>query len=376
MAKIRRYQGFAALAVVLGVVMGCGSSSSGGSGPGEETRSFALGFTDYPHSLAPEAYGETVDVVRRDGDLAAMHFDDGVPWQEALSAAAYAPGYAAELNARAAAMPAGHVVYLAVTPIAFSRDGLAAHRGEAGNEPLAPPWDAYHFDTPEVIDAFTAHANNMIAIFNPDYFAYAVEANMLLDLAPGKWAAFVTLAQEVYARLKARHPNLPCFITFQADSFHGNRSAHSAGIAQLLPYTDFMAVSSYPFGLTADPKLLPADHFSALADLAPEKPFAVAETGWPAEDVTTPFPVTIPASEATQQAYVERLLVDADGLSAAFVMWFVSRDYDDLWESYLQFQPNAALLRLWKDNGLYTGDGQRRPALESWRGWLARRRSG
>jgi hypothetical protein len=84
--------------------------------------------------------------------------------------------------------------------------------------------------------------------------------------------------------------------------------------------------------------------------------------------------VTIQASETTQRAYVERLLTDADGLSAAFVMWFVSRDYDDLWESYLQFQPNAPLLRLWRDNGLYTGAGQRRPALETWRGWLARRR--
>jgi len=364
----------AVLAVALWAVMGCSSSSSNGPEPGGETRSFALGFTDFPHSLAPEAYDETVDIVRRDGDMAAMHFDDGVPWQEALSAAAYAPGFAAELNARAAAMPSGHVVYLAITPIAFSRDGLAPHRGQAGNEPLVPPWDSFHFDTQEVIEAFTAHAENMIGIFGPDYCAYAVEVNLLLDLAPQSWAAFVTLAGDVYTRLKARHPNLPCFVTLQADSFHANRQAQTAAIAQLLPYTDFIAVSSYPFTLTADPGLLPADHFSALANLAPAKPFAVAETGWPAEAVTAPYPVTIPASEATQRAYVSRLLADADDLSAAFVMWFVSRDYDDLWDSYLQFQPNAALLRLWRDNGLYTGAGQRRPALETWRGWLARRR--
>jgi hypothetical protein len=364
----------AAIAAAFLFIIGCSSSSSSGSGTIEETRSFALGFTDYPYSLAPEAYGETVDIVRRDGDMAAMHFDDGVPWQEALSEEAYAPGWAAELNARAAAMPPGHVVYLAVTPIAFSRDGLAPHRGEAGNEPLVSPWDTYPFDAPEVIEAFRAHAENMIGIFDPDYFAYAVEANMLVDFAPDKWTAFVTLAREVYTRLKARHPNLPCFVTLQADSFHANRQAHTAAIAQLLPYTDFIAVSSYSFTLTADPGLLPADHFSALADLAPAKPFAVSETGWPAEAVTAPYPATIPASEATQQAYVSRLLADADDLSAAFVMWFVSRDYDDLWESYLQYQPNAALLRLWRDNGLYTGDGTPRPGLETWRGWLAQRR--
>jgi hypothetical protein len=286
MAMLKTYKWPAVLAVALGVIIGCNSSSSNEPGPDGETRSFALGFTDYPYSLAPEAYGETVEIVRRDADMAAMHFDDGVPWQEALSAATYAPGYVAELNARAAAMPSGHVVYLAITPIAFSRDGLAAHRGETGNEPLVPPWDTYHFDTPEVIEAFTAHAENMIGIFAPDNFAYAVEANMLLDLAPDEWTAFVTLAREVYTRLKARYPDLPCFVTLQADSFHANRPHHTAAIAQLLPYTDFIAVSSYPYGSTADPGLLPADHFSALADLAPDKPFAVAETGWPAEDVT------------------------------------------------------------------------------------------
>jgi exo-beta-1,3-glucanase (GH17 family) len=157
---------------------------------------------------------------------------------------------------------------------------------------------------------------------------------------------------------------------------NGLAAALAAAISQILRYTDFIAVSSYPFTLTADPGLLPADHFGVLADLAPDKPFAVDETGWPAEDVTAPYPVTRPASVATQRAYVERLLADAEELSAVFVMWFVSRDYDDLWESYLQFQPNAALLRLWRDNGLYAGDGQRRPALETWRGWLAHRRAG
>lgn len=40
--------------------------------------------------------------------------------------------------------------------------------------------------------------------------------------------------------------------------------------------------------------------------LAPLKPFAVAETAWPAEDVTAPYPVFIPASDEAQRLYVER----------------------------------------------------------------------
>lgn len=38
-------------------------------------------------------------------------------------------------------------------------------------------WDAYAFDHPDLIAAFTAHCENMITGFTPDYFAYAIEEN-------------------------------------------------------------------------------------------------------------------------------------------------------------------------------------------------------
>jgi hypothetical protein len=109
--------------------------------------------------------------------------------------------------------------------------------------------------------------------------------------------------------------------------------------------------------------------------LAPGKRVAVAETGWPAESVGAPYPIPIPASDETQRLYVERLLADADRLEAAFVMWFFTRDYDGLWETDIQFLPDAPLLRLWKDCGLYAGDGRARSGLAAWRRALARPRS-
>ena len=51
--------------------------------------------------------------------------------------------------------------------------------------------------------------------------------------------------------------------------------------------------------------------------------------------------------------------------------WFLIRDYDDLWESDLQDLPNAAVLRLGRDTGLYRGDGTPRPSLQLWRDSLA-----
>ncbi|NHZ84915.1 MAG: hypothetical protein GWP19_03430, partial [Planctomycetia bacterium] len=132
--------------------------------------------------------------------------------------------------------------------------------------------------------------------------------------------------------------------------------------------------SSYPFVEQSDPDLLAADYFTELANLAPNKPFVIAETAWPAEDVTAPYPVLIPANEATQQAYLERLLADSDSLSAAFVCWFFTRDFDDFWESDLKFNAIAPTIRLWKDTGLYDGQGNSRPALTIWREYLTLQR--
>ncbi|MGE0452537.1 MAG: hypothetical protein AB7O37_04925 [Vicinamibacteria bacterium] len=363
----------------LAALLGCAGAESGPPAPAAApppSRSFAMGFTDFPHAFSSEAIAFAMSVVERDGDLAIAHWDDGVPWQEALSGATYAPGFQAEIARRQAGFPPGHVLYLALTPIAFERDRLAAHKGDTGGEPLRPPWNARSFDHPEVIAAFLAHCERMLAAFRPRYFAYAIEANLLARIEPREWPAFVSLAAAIYPRLKATHPELPIFLTLQADTFHEQREIQADLVRQVLPFTDVIAVSSYPFSAEADPERLRADHFSALRELAPAKPFAVSETCWPAEPVSAPYPAFIPASEQAQRRYVERLLGDAERLDAVFVSWFFPRDFDDFWDSHIRLLPNAPLLRLWKDCGLYAGDGRERPGLGVWRDWLARRRAG
>ncbi len=81
-----------------------------------------------------------------------------------------------------------------------------------------------------MIAAFLAHAERLIAQLEPDYLAYAVEANMLLDLAPESWPAFVTFAGAVHAALKSAHPDLPVFLTLQADWFHRDPARHAAAL--------------------------------------------------------------------------------------------------------------------------------------------------
>jgi len=57
------------------------------------------------------------------------------------------------------------------------------------------------------------------------------------------------------------------------------------------------------------------------------------------------------------------------------VGWLYSRDYDVLWDEQVSQQPYSDILRLWKDCGLYRGDGSPRPSLALWREALARPRT-
>jgi hypothetical protein len=366
---------------------GGGDSQVGVISAKTEPHSFSMGFTPFPHAFTVEAVAAAYDVISRDGDMVVQHFDDGVPWQEALdnvtNATTYRDTYAEEflsdLDRKLEQNPAGHVLYLAVTPLGPLREGMALHRGAAGNEPLPPPWDSYPLDHPDVIKAYTRHCLDMLEQFTPEYFAYAIEANMLVyyDMLNGttKWAQFVNLVKEVYPAIKARHPDLPVFISFQVGLFHAGPAEQTTAIKQVVPYTDYMAISAYPYTEFPDPAELPADYFSLLTDLAPAKPVVIAETAWPAEDVEdVDNPGTIIAAEnpQRQQRYVQFLIDEMDRLNGRFITWFVTRDYDDLWESHVQYFPEARLIRIWRDTGLYDGQGNPRPALDTWRAALKR----
>jgi hypothetical protein len=105
----------------------------GGNPAGPAPRSFSMGFTPFPHAFSVEAVEAAYDVIARDADMIVQHFDDGVPWQEALGNAdnattcrdTYAVNLLNDLDYKLQHNPAGHSLYLAVTPLGPMREGLA-----------------------------------------------------------------------------------------------------------------------------------------------------------------------------------------------------------------------------------------------------------
>jgi hypothetical protein len=357
------------------LLAGCLACGGDATSSGQSPRSFAMGFTDFPSGNSQAAVDDAYRVIRQDGDLAVFHNDGGVPWQEAASGAPYDPILIAQYQNQLAHKPATHALLVTATPLNFLRNGLALHQGATTNQPLTAPFDTLTLGDSLVIRAFVAHCERLIQTFNPSYFAYAIEANMLARNAPTAWPGFLVLAESVYTTLKRSHPGLPVFATVQLETLYGDLQNNGPAVLHLLEWSDIFAVSTYPYTLVPDPGQLPADYFTALTAVAGGRPFAISETGWPAEPVTAPYPVDLPATPEWQAGYVRRLLGDLDTMHAEFINWFFTRDYDDFWQSDFRNSADSALVRIWKDDGLYAGDGTPRPALAVWRQFLARTRN-
>ena len=338
-------------------------------------RSFHLGFTPFAYDLTLEAVETTYRLTGANSDIVAHHFDGGVPWPEALAGDPYHPNVDADLDLRIGHLLPAQKVYLAVTPISFVRDGMALYWGETVNMPLPSPWDSRGLDHPEVIAAYVDHCLYMIERFQPDYMAYGIEVDLLASSNPVAYQQFVVLAAAVYPALKAEHPDLRIFLTFTIQD-DNELAALRPLIEQVLPFTDMMAVSTYPFLEGWDqPLRMPRNWFSKMKALAPELPFAVAESGLIAEPlVLESLELTIPGRESWQAQFVGRMLREAQRLQAEFVIWFVPVDYDLLWDR-LKDQGVDEFYKLWRDCGLWDGELESRRSLALWRQWLRRRRA-
>ena len=98
------------------------------------------------------------------------------------------------------------------------------------------------------------------------------------------------------------------------------------------------------------------------------KPICITETGYPAEALSIYGGSTvINGTKEKQNTYFQKLFAAADNYNVKFIINFVLRDYDKLWEAV--GKPDD-LSKAWRDTGLYDQDGNVRPAYETWKNKL------
>jgi hypothetical protein len=336
-----------------------------------------MGFTTTEYDATPQALDETYEFIGAHGDLAAHHLGAGVPWPEAYNQTRYHPAVERDLQSRARKRRFQQKLLVSVSPMTVHAEGLGGYWAEKRNMPRPEKWKHKDFDDPQVITAYTNFASDLVRRLRPDFLAYGIEVNDLVKDAPAKWPKFVRLAKVVYAALKAEYPKLPIFVSLQADDFWADPARQRRAIAEILPYSDYVAVSAFPYlGRYPDPRAIPKDYFAGIAALAPGKPFLIAATGFPAKEVIVSGTRTS-GRETWQDIYVKFLLTESQRLRAKSVVWFVPRDYDALIERLRALgvpRQTLDLYSAWKSDGLVDARGTPRKALGTWTDWWRRPR--
>lgn len=357
----------------------------GGGGP---ARSFFMGFTPFPYDLTSAAVDDVYAKLANDADILAHHFDNGIPWNEALvDSYPYSDHIMNDWSDRLLRMSSSHKIYVAVTPINLLRDGLALYRKDADDLPLESPFDTHgsnkDFNHSDVKIAYLNYCKRVIDYFNQDYFAIGIEVNLLRknseDLAV--WSKYAELNQHVYMELKQLYPTLPIFVsvspvemildyTTPSNEFTndaaGFRDSQLAALNDVIAYSDYYAISLYPFLTEFYNIPYPDDFFDQLFSLS-TRPIAIAETGMIVETFTA-FGLEFSGSTSLQNTYIADLLANADAYSAKFVINFVLQDYDLLCISI-----NCSdFERMWQYTGLYDGSGNLRLSHDTWTGYLGR----
>ncbi len=364
-----RYRNFGILITIL-IVSLCTTLSAQET---PTTRPFRMGFTPFPYDISFEAVDYSYTTVFAEGDLIMHHFDSGVPWVEALEGT-ISQHLQDDWNYRLLRTPENHPVFLSLTPINFDRNGLALYHGTAEDQPLPAPWDTYSFNHPDVKTAYFNYVEQAITFFSPDYVNIGIEANLLMKISPHVWDDYMELHRETYIHLKELHPDLPIFVSMTGiDLLDGytdvNHQDQLQAFRDLIDYTDIFALSMYPYMTKYMSNEVPQDMYDLLAEWT-DKPMAISETGYPAQDFgiyVGDIRVQFFSDETKQADYIQFLLDEAYQHNFVFVVNFVLRDYDALWE---KIGAREDLTIAWRDTGLFDENGNERPALSIWRDWL------
>ena len=349
-------------------------ASVAAGGQERKARPFSMGVTPFPYDFTPEAVEATQLWILDNTDIVAVKLDDGVPWQEALeNKNSYHPNFEESLKQKGM-FPKDKRVFLSMTPLNKDKNGMALYRGEGENMPNPDPWNKKDLDDPLVAKAYLNFCREMIRRYKPDFFAYGIEVNNLIKV-PAKWKKFVPFARDLYLALKKDHPQLPLILTLAADAtaFEPDSAPnHRKSIKEILAYTDLIAVTALPYIKEQNPAKIPKDYFAQMAALAPQKPFAIAETAFLAEDVSF-FGIQRVGKPAWQQDYLRFCFEEGVKLNAKFVIWMLPRDLDAL---YLKLPPVIReILTPIKNTGLMDGEGKPRKSFELWSQWLKYQRT-
>ena len=250
-----------------------------------------LGVTPWPAENTLASVESAYTFINQECDLVMHMIDEGIPYEEAFRQQPMPKALTDDIGFRKL-YTGVNPVFLSVCPLNLTRkEKVGYYRGASETRSATKLyWESLPFDHPDVIRAYVNYVDYLAEQFSPQWINFGVESN-LGAWDPAAFARYKTFCAGVYAELKKSHPGIPIFISLMV-----NEEEQSIQYArQLLPYTDWVALSAYPYthissssGGNTDPDRFPAGYFERWLDLAPGKPWCFAETGYIAENLEVP----------------------------------------------------------------------------------------
>lgn len=330
-----------------------------------------LGVTPWPAENTLASVESAYAFINQECDFVMHMIDGGVPYEEAFTGQQMPKALRDDIGFRKL-YSGSKPVFLSVSALDLTRKARTGYYKDdaAISSATRQYWESLPFDHPDVITAYVHYVDYLASQFTPQWINFGVESN-LGDWDPVEFARYKTFCAGVYAALKKSHPDIPVFISLMV-----NEEAQSMAYArQLIPYTDWIALSAYPYTHVSsgadgntDPDRFPAGYFEKWLDLAPEKPWCFAETGYIAENLDVPeYNLYKQGNANWQERYLKKIGELLRNRKGAFAVWFCYTDYDALipaLEASGDYQP---LFLFWRDTGLFDENHQPRPALQTWR---------
>lgn len=339
----------------------------------DNTRSFYMGTTPWPADFTAEEVDTAYAFINNHCDIISHHFDDGIPYEEVFTDQPFPTAMQQDIQTRLTKTAPGKKVFLSVAALNISRREKPDYYSQSTvSDAVKDAWRVKPINDPDVVTAYLTYISRLIDSFNPEMVNFAVESNLSLFTAAA-FAEYKAFIAQVYPALKSKYPSVPFFLSFMVDE----TSTGFEYARQLLPYTDYIGLSAYPYtGVTSsangntDPSLFPAGYFERYINMA-EKPLAFAETGYIAENLLVPsFNLNKQGREIWQRDYLELICKICNENRAKLLIWFCSKDYDAGNTRLQAMGLYQDLFALWQDIGLKDPAGKSRPVLQSWLNWM------
>lgn len=336
-------------------------------------RHFKLAVTTWQYDFTKAAEVETYQFISNHCDAISHHFDDGIPWDEALNEKPWPTELQKVLATKIEKAPVNHQVLLSVAALDISRKKRAGLYQNKGTWP-SEDWQRRAWNDSQLITAYARFVTRLADTLNADYINFGVESNL------GTWdeaqfESYKEFLKAVYAQLKQHFPTTPIFISNMvvpdAGFFEHAQSLRGIGDWTGLSCYPYSSIGSTQLGST-DPDLMEKNLLEIYINLS-NRPWCMAETGFIAEDLKMPQQgISKRGTPEWQWKYLNKVFQLASNSDCKLIVWFCHRDYDYGTKTLKAVGAYTELFSLWQDTGFENEDGQKRPAYSLWNSTLER----